>query len=170
MAVPLLNDATAYGERFKDHLLDQYKMYVELMDKVSERRIHANNYLMTANAALVALLSMATAMPSVTKGAWVYAVPVAGIALCLAWVWILISYRNLNTAKFKVIHELEKALPAALYAREWGHAQKGRGRAYKPISHIEPIIPWLFVGLYLLLAIFAAAGCGPTICPDPTAR
>ena len=60
-----------------------------------------------------------------------------------------------STAKFKVVHELEEHLPAALFDREWDHAQRGEGKAYKPLTHIEPYIPLVFVALYLILAVYA---------------
>src|SRR5438270_315842 len=43
----------------------------------------------------------------------------AGIVLAGAWWALLRSYRDLNAAKFRVITEMETALPAAPYTREW---------------------------------------------------
>jgi len=89
--------------------------------------------------------------------AWVFVVPAAGVLVCITWLVLIRSYRNLNTAKFKVIHELEEHLPAALFDREWNHAQRGEGKAYKPLTHIEPYIPLVFAALYFTLAVYALA-------------
>ena len=38
------NPKETYGERFQDHLLEQYKIYVDSSQKVSEKRISTGNY------------------------------------------------------------------------------------------------------------------------------
>lgn len=144
-----------YGPEYRAHLMDQYKLYVQMSDRVSERRTEANRYLLTVNAFLITLYGLSTSSASIEKGIWLYVVPLAGIAVCLTWLATIKSHRDLNTAKFKVIHELEQGLPAALYYREWVLAEEGKGSAYKPISHIEEVIPWVFAALYALLALFA---------------
>ena len=47
-----------YGEKYHEHLLEQYKLYVEMADRVSERRQTANNYLLTVNSILVSLFGV----------------------------------------------------------------------------------------------------------------
>jgi hypothetical protein len=47
-------------------------------------------------------------------------------------------------------------MPAALYAYEWLKAEEGRGKVYRPLTHLERWVPLIFVLLYLLLAIFGA--------------
>ena len=62
---------------------------------------------------------------------------------------------DLNTAKFKVIHELENWLPAALFRYEWESCEQGKGKAYKPITHLERFIPLTFAVVYLALSGYA---------------
>ena len=45
-----------YGENYQDHLLEQYKLYVEMADRVSQRRDQSNRFYVTIISALVALL------------------------------------------------------------------------------------------------------------------
>jgi hypothetical protein len=71
----------------------------------------------------------------------------------LTWHRIITSYRDLNTVKFKVIHELEREMPAALYDYEWQKAEEGRGKAYHPLTHLERWVPVVFMLLYVLLAV-----------------
>lgn len=44
---PLSVDAKrkSYGEKFHEHLLEQYKIYVEMMDRVSARRLQNNTFI-----------------------------------------------------------------------------------------------------------------------------
>src|SRR5712664_3916089 len=103
----------AYGASFKAHLFEQYKLYVASAEKISERRVTANNY----------------------RTHWTILVPVTGMLVAMTWHRIITSYRDLNTVKFDVIHELEQRMPAALYLYEWEKAEHGRGKAYRPLSH-----------------------------------
>jgi len=141
-----------YGDSYKVHLLEQYKLYVDTADRVSQRRTSANNYLLTVNAFLVTLYGLASSSPS--NQAWYFVVPIAGILVCIAWFALISSYRNLNTAKFMVIHELEQRLPAALFDHEWELCERGRGIVYKPLTHIEQSIPFIFMALYIILAAY----------------
>jgi hypothetical protein len=141
----------SYGESFKADLFEQYRLYVASAEKISERRVSANNYLLTVNAFLVTLYGLLAA--SQYKSYWTILVPVAGVLVSLTWHRIITSYRDLNTVKFKVIHELEQHMPAALYDYEWQKAEEGRGKAYRPLSHLERWVPIIFMVLYMLLVV-----------------
>src|SRR6266478_2882330 len=144
----------AYGSSFKAHLFEQYKLYLASAEKISERRVTANNYFLTVNAFLVTLYGLAVASRYRTH--WTILVPITGILVAVTWHRIITSYRDLNTVKFDVIHELEQRMPAALYLYEWEKAEHGRGKAYRPLSHLERWIPIIFVILYAVLGIVSA--------------
>jgi hypothetical protein len=145
------NPAT-YGPEYRSHLLDQYKLYMELIDRVSQRRATANNWLLSVNAFLVTLYGFRPEgdVPTV----WRLAIPLAGILVSVAW-WLLIrSYRALNRIKCDLVHEIEEHLPLGLFSREWDLADEGRGRTYRPLTSIEQWIPGVFVLLYIALIAF----------------
>jgi carbon starvation protein CstA len=144
----------SYGDSFRADLFEQYKLYVASAEKISERRVTANNYLLTVNAFLVTLYGLAAA--SRYRAHWTILVPITGMLVSATWYLIITSYRNLNTVKFEVIHELERHMPAAVYHYEWERAQEGRGKAYRPLSHLERWIPIIFMILYLVLGIVSA--------------
>ncbi|MCI0630123.1 MAG: hypothetical protein L0Y44_05655 [Phycisphaerales bacterium] len=148
-----------YGESFKADLFAQYTHYVESAEKISERRVVANNYLLTGNAFLVTLYGVVAA--SKYNSYWTILVPVAGFLVSLTWHKIITSYKDLNSVKFLVIHELEQQMPAALYGYEWEKAQHGKGAAYRPLSHLERWIPVIFMVLYVLLAVVGGLGLVP---------
>jgi hypothetical protein len=146
------HDEATYGGSFKDHLFEQYTRYVESAEKISDRRVSANNYLLTVNAFLVTLYGILVGGGRVATY-WPILVPAAGVLVSLTWLRIILSYRDLNTVKFQVIHELEQHLPAALYEYEWKKAEAGRGKAYHPLSHLERWVPIIFTALYVLLVV-----------------
>ena len=141
----------AYGESFKSDLLEQYKLYVQSAENVSARRVASNRYLLTLNAALVALYGVQSA--NFGQGYWTLLIPVIGIPVSLLWYLIIKSHADLNRIKFRVIHELEHHLPAALYEYEWRLAKHGQGKTYRAVTTIERRMPFLFALLHLVLAV-----------------
>ena len=71
----------------------------------------------------------------------------------MLWYLIIKSHADLNRIKFKMIHELEQHMPAALYKYEWHLAQEGRGKTYRAVTTIERRIPILFAVLHVVLAV-----------------
>lgn len=145
---------------FKAHLLEQYKLYVQSADNASARRISSNRYLLTINAALTAVYGLQSF--AVEHVLLAVPVAVAGILLSVLSYSIVKSFRDLNTAKFEIIHELESHLPVRLYGYERDLLRRGRGRWYCPVTHIEQWTPLLFLALHLAALVFIvyAAACG----------
>lgn len=134
------------NEKLQTHLFEQYKLYVEMADRISARRQTANSYFLTVNTALLGFIGYVTTKDT---GDYLWLLGVVGIALCYLWYRLIRSYRDLNTAKFNVIHEIEKRLPLSPYDAEW--EAMGRGddsQRYKPFTHIETGVPWVFVVLH----------------------
>ena len=138
-------------DKYQDHLLEQYKLYVEMADRISQRRGIANTFFLTFNTAIVgALAAFFKDIPSDAALA-MYA---AALTLCIVWSLLLRSYRNLNTAKFLVIGLMEKRLPSSPYwAAEWKALGEGKNwRKYIPLSHLETYVPVIFLLIYVYLA------------------
>lgn len=137
------------NEKWHGHLLDQYKLYVEMADRISQRRATANTYFLSLNSAIIAFVGYLTSKDS-TELLWILAV--AGIVLSILWRSIITSYRNLNTAKWAIVHLIEKRLPISPYDAEWELVKRGTSdKDYKPISHIEGNVPWIFLGLHAIV-------------------
>ena len=112
---------------------------------------HQNRYLLTLNAALVALYGLQSA--NFGQAYWTLLLPVMGSPVSLLWYLIIKSHADLNRVKFDVIHEFEQHLPAAMYKYEWQMAEEGHGKAYRAVTTIERWIPLLFALLHVILAI-----------------
>ncbi len=112
-------------------LIEQYKLYVEIMDKVSERRHQTNSFLLTVNTVLITLLA---GFVSLTKqsnqSVWLIVAAIAGGVFCYTWWRLIQSYGQLNAGKFKVIYLLETRLPARLFEAEWNALSHGDGTVY----------------------------------------
>jgi len=101
---------------------------------------------------LVALSSYLSMGSKTYTGYWLIAI--AGIVLSYMWYRLVRSYKDLNTAKFKVVHEIEAQLPLAPYDAEWEAV--GRGKApelYLPFTHVEIYVPWVFFVIHLVVLL-----------------
>lgn len=140
-------------DQYHSLILEQYKLYSEMADRVSARRGAANTYFLTLNTALTTVL--ATLMQGLLADVPVWFLACGTLLLlveCGAWFAIVRSYRLLNEAKYKVIAAMEERLPARAYSRaEWTALGEGRDwRRYLPMSHIEQGVPVVFATVYLL--------------------
>ncbi|MFD5462339.1 hypothetical protein ACFWIQ_05825 [Kitasatospora sp. NPDC127059] len=135
-------------------LLELYKLAVEMADRVSARRGAANAFFLSVQTALVTVVGLG--IPQLRETAWwaVVAVTAAGLTLSLAWWLQLRSYRDLNTAKFKVINAIENNLPAKVFTDEWSHLKQTPRPGYKRYAELgisERLVPWVFAAVYLVI-------------------
>ena len=141
-----------YGPSYREHVLQLYKTYLEMADRISGRREKANAFFLTVNTALIALLAKDTDL--LTPGPVEFLIPVAGGFLCYLWYRIIRSYRDLNSAKFRVIHAMEAQLPLRPYDAEWESVGRGKDpKRYLPFTHVEGIVPWLFMAIHVALVL-----------------
>jgi hypothetical protein len=75
--------------------------------------------------------------------------------LCLGWFALIRTYNVLSTARFAVVHELERRLPARPFDLEWHHVQHGTSRRYTPVTHVEQLVPGVFAAIYIGLIVIA---------------
>jgi hypothetical protein len=147
--------AEAYGNA----LIEQYKLYVGMADQVSARRGTANSFFITLNTAVFALIGALITRTS-HEPSWQLVFPLVGLeGECLAWYYLVRSYRQLNGAKFEVVGALEERLPSSPWWRaEWKALGEGKDRSkYWPLTHLEQWIPVLFALVYLGVFIGAIA-------------
>jgi len=137
-----------------EHYFELYSLAVEMADRTSARRLTANSFFVTVNTALAAVLG---------GHAFPWYVAVAGIVLSIAWWALLKSYRDLNSAKYKVILAMEEPLPARIFGDEWKHLTGDRVtfslrpailkqwlRHYRELGRIERTVPWVFALIYVI--------------------
>jgi hypothetical protein len=157
----------SYGNNFQDHLLEQYKLYVEMMDRTTSRRGQMNSFYTTLLSSLLALIALITNKDQIhftnskLQLIAIGAISFLGVLLCLIWYNNVQSYKELNSGKFKVISEIESMLPFACYNKEWEVIKRDkRYKGYQPQTKVERFIPLVlslpYFGLlaYCLLNVF----------------
>ncbi len=136
-----------YGPDYYNHRLEIYKLYVEMADRVSERRHSTNSFFFSIHTAILGLTSY------IDKH---LIISMAGIILSYVWYRGILTYKIHNSAKFKVINNIEAALPLAVYNAEWQILSEQRNKnIYKPFHEIEIYVPFIFMLINFVAFIFA---------------
>ena len=148
-------DRAKYGStEYDKHLFEQYKLCVEMADRISARRAIANSFFVGVHTALVTAFTVLLKEGILARSAMGYTPILAVLLLCYVWWRIVQSYRQLNSGKFKVIHAIEDLLPVAPYAAEWAALGEGKYNSlYRPLTHIENWVPISFAALYIMLGL-----------------
>lgn len=134
-----------YCGREKEKLLfAQYELYVMMADKISHRRAVSNSFFLAINTALISLVNYVEQFHSP-----IYLLNIAGLILAILWKNIITSYKNLNSAKYNIINQIEAVLPLTPYFTEWQILERGGNKKkYWPVTHIESYVPIIFALIY----------------------
>lgn len=161
VSIPVNIPTQEYGEKFRDHYFEQYKLYLEMTDRVSARRVLANAFFLTLHTSLIALFGVLYKEGIKELRLWML-IPLIGVELlCYSWWAIVRSYRLLNEGKFEVIHKMELNLPCSPYKIEWDVLGQGENpKKYRPITYVENWIPILFGLIYFVLSCVQALPVG----------
>ena len=131
----------------KKELLEIYRLHADLADKVSQRRERANRLYVSL---LVGLGVFVAASLRFGDGD-VYEKPilissgVVGALLSVSWFVVIRSYRQLNSGKFKALHELEEKLAYPFFKREWELLDEGKNLSrYWKLTNVETGLPLIF--------------------------
>ncbi len=136
-------------------LFEIYKLHAESADRVSERRERAHRLYVTLFVALAVFLGglLQLGIDGERVRIVLRVAGIAGMILAASWYVVGRSYRQLNSGKFKALHDLEKRLAYPFYTREWELLDEGKsaGRYWK-LTVVESALPVVFFLLSVVLA------------------
>ncbi len=142
----------------KHELLELYKLHAELADRVSQRREGANRLFVSLLVGLVLLLGIVVRFgpEGVSVAIILLFAGMIGAALSVFWYAVIRSYRQLNTGKFRALHQLEKELAFSFFTKEWEYLESGdKLSRYWKLTVVETSLPAVF---FLLSLVFLVIG------------
>lgn len=144
------------NELYQTLLIEQYKLYVEMYDRITARRSLANTFFLTLHAILISFLGLSLRNTNSLNNVGLLLFPLLGLlVLCYAW-WRLVQYyRRVSNAKEAVIAELEKRLPSNpsfSAERKAMHID----RPYNALRRMEISLPFVFAVLYVLIYAYVS--------------
>lgn len=141
----------SFGGDYHAQCAQLYKTYVEMADRISQRRQAANSFFLSVNTAIIGAISYLVARPA----DYLWLLSLSGIVLCATWTFTIGSYRRLNSAKFEVIQAIEKRLALAPYTAEWAAlSTRERGRRHLTLTAVEWGVPVVFAGVHAFILAF----------------
>ena len=146
----LINKNNLTNDTDKNIFLEQYRIYVESADKISDRRIGVNTFFITLNSVLIPVITMFC-----SNTLLLLLLAFLGIVFSILWFFNLKNYKQINSCKFHLIQEMEKYLPVNLYKMEWKIlTKKNSNKKYIPVSKLEMILPIIFLFIYAVIIIY----------------
>ena len=133
----------------EDRFIKQYELITKSAENISTRRNSANNYFLSVNSILL-LFEGFLVTQNIVIGKFL--VSVIGMLISFFWIILITSYKKLNSAKFEIIHDMEKRLPLPIYTRECDILKQ---KGYTRFTSIERIIPFLFIIFYFSLGFLS---------------
>ena len=150
----LFNDDVEKGlgsETYYTILMEQWKTANEMAADVSNKRATMNNFFTTLFAAMISAIVALVGIIDVSALVMLFG-SVLGVALCFLWRSTIQGYKLLNKAKFEVINEIEKKLPANVMQYEWdgiiGNPERTEFKNYSGITKTEKYLVYLFLGIF----------------------
>lgn len=128
-----------------EQLLEQYKLYVESAQKISDNRISTVNFMLVLLSSLIVIITA-----FLDDKTTALALCVIGIVICIYSTIMVWQFRKLNSIKFAVINELEQKMPLRLYCYEW--ELMGKKRRYIGLARME-IGLFIIIGLVFLIIL-----------------
>ena len=139
----------------KQELLEIYKLHAELADSVSKQRSTANRFYMLVLSGLAVLFSAFLQRKNGVPLEWLMiGFGLFGMLLAAAWYIVIRSYRQLNSGKFKALHELEEKLAYPFFKREWDLLAEGKEqKTYWRLTVVETFVPVIFFFCFAALLV-----------------
>ena len=155
---------TVTMEPDKQILIEQYKLYVEMADRVTERRGKFNQYYLTLISGILGIAGYLFSQDQIStiKGyeSWlVSAISILGILLSILWHNQILYCKRLNSAKFNVINSIEENFEVRGFSDEWKYYCNDKKP--KLFTHNELWIPKILLVVFaalLLLSILRESG------------
>ncbi|MCB9337590.1 MAG: hypothetical protein H6577_05650 [Lewinellaceae bacterium] len=139
----------------KNELLEIYKIHVELIDRVSQRRGTLNQFYISLLSGLIGIIAFTVkdnALGKYEKTTFMV-VGLLGIIISILWIAQIHSYKQINSAKFKVIDKIEEKLVFPFFREEW-MVLKSKKR-YNTLTNLEKIAPVILLILFVILFIYS---------------
>lgn len=143
------------NDKYHAHLLDQYKLYVEMADRLSARKVLVNNTFTTLlGAAAVGFASAPKYFEN--EYAVFFQLGIMSVSLTISIIWwgYVVNHAKLSDTKYRVIHEIEELLPAQPYKMEYEYCIKER-KTSSGLRRIDRILPVIAGILSIAGLVFA---------------
>lgn len=136
-------------------LMEQYKLMLSTSETLIDRRQRLTTTYISIFSALLPVLTYMLSGKTLIMYVGSAIISFISCILCLSWRNAISAYGKSNRAKFIILEEIEKCLPAAMFASEW-MALKTQVSKYKSYTKRETTIPMIFLFVYVVICVVAS--------------
>lgn len=141
-------------------LLKQYEIFTKTADDITVRRLQTNKFYLAILLGLVTIAGFLhkNGMTGTESDQTIILILISIIGMPLSAIWYvnIESFKLLNTAKFKVILEMEKELPCQCFGKEWEYrVGEDESKAYPIFTKIEKFLPIMMGIIYFMVLLVA---------------
>lgn len=120
---------------------EQYKIFIESAEKMSEKRINQNNIYLTFSLALLSFVSV-----SKLDKIFFYIICILGILISMVWFVTIDNYSKRNKVKYQIINEYENNNKL-----KWFNEENKRISILTNLTLLEKTLPITFIIIYLII-------------------
>lgn len=140
----------------QDTVLEQWKFYGQTTLNVSNRRLKNNRFYLRLLIALLGVAGLGAKLGYVNS-IGVLVIGLVGLPFCVLWAFHILSYKQLNSGKYRVMREMAEELPFDPFNREWVKLRRGEDpQTYIQHTTVEVWWPRVFGYFYLGLILYGS--------------
>ena len=104
--------------------LEQWRFYGQSTHQVSNRRLKNNRFYLRLLIALLGVAGIGSRLGFVTPIGVLF-IGAVGLPFCILWSFHILSYKQLNSGKYRVLWEIAEDLPYDPFKMEWENLDEG---------------------------------------------
>jgi len=136
--------------------LEQWKFYGQSTHQVSNRRLKNNRFYLRLLIALLGVAGIGGKLGFITPVGILF-IGAIGLPFCILWAFHILSYKQLNSGKYRVLWQMAENLPYDPFQMEWDRLKEGEEPdVYIKHTTVEVWWPRVFGFFYAVLVIFGA--------------
>lgn len=138
---------------------EEYKLFSERVQRLSERRQIASQTYLTVNTLIFGVFAFLVKDAGFRSGGLVlvsFPLFLVGVVACSIWGKIIVQFKEVIGWHYEQLREMEQSLPESnkIYTREWEKLfQPKGGKERFGFARLEIWLPYLFIGLYIIYGI-----------------
>lgn len=148
------NSETVDSDIGQNPALEQWKFYGQSTHEVSNRRLKNNRFYLRLLIALLGVAGIGAKLGYVTPIGILF-IGAIGLPFCVLWTFHILSYKQLNSGKYRVLWKIAEDLPYEPFQMEWDRLEQGNEPdVYIKHTTVEVWWPRVFGFFYAVLLLY----------------
>ncbi|NLV15204.1 RipA family octameric membrane protein [Haloarcula argentinensis] len=151
---PEESNETAAPDIEQNSALEQWKFYGQSTHQVSNRRLKNNRFYLRLLIALLGVAGIGGKLGFITPIGILF-IGAVGLPFCVLWTFHILSYKQLNSGKYRVLWQIAEELPYDPFQMEWDRLKQGdEPDVYIKHTTVEVWWPRVFGFFYAVLVLY----------------